>query len=274
MMMRRWMKGLGAAALGMMGLGGAASAGTVYGIDNASRIIKVDTVTKTETVVAATGLGGSANGLALDTNANRLLFRSPDASALRAFDLTTNLLTTVATATPLPGSSASAAYYANAYWYVQNNTDDLVKVDLSTPTATVTKFLDFDGSAASSYGFGDIVISTQGMLYGSSSRGFFSLDVSGPTPGVFTLLNSRTPQLQLAMLGDGSIIGQQHDGTNAGKWYNVSLTGSTTLIPNFQTAPLRDLASSAVPEPGSIAMMGLGGLAVLALARRKSRLAA
>jgi hypothetical protein len=279
-MMRRTMKGLAAAVMGMGLMGGAASADVVYGIDDANNLIRVDLTTQTSSVLFDTPLSGNSNGVALDATGNYLVFRNGEGGTLRSYDIMTGTLSNVANPSnlTLPGLSSDASFYNGAYWYVQNNTDDLFRVDMdfsgATPTITgVTAFTNFDGGATGGFGFGDIAIAADGTLYGSSSNGLFSVSLSGGSPLGYTVLNAQAPMLQIALVdGGAALIG--HD-FNTGEWYDVSLTGSVAKIDGFTTVGLRDIASiGAVPEPASVAMMGLGGLAVLALARRKARPAA
>lgn len=263
-MMRRMMNGLALAAA-VFGIGGtSASAGIVYGITDDGRIAKVDLVNKTETFLTG-AQGANGNGVALDLAGNRLLYRlNSSEKGLHALNLSDNTITTTAIA-GLPGESASAAYYDNAYWYIAQNTNDLYKVTGST----FTKVADINSG---SLNFGDIVITPGGELYGSAATGFFRVDLSNPT-GSYQVLNAGMPQLQLALLLDGSIVGQNH---NNGEWYNITLSGSTASYSalGYRSTALRDIAGTAVPEPASLAMMGIGGLAALAFARRRARTAA
>jgi hypothetical protein len=80
------------------------------------------------------------------------------------------------------------------------------------------------------------------------------------------LIKTSSTLYQIAFLRDGTLIGHS---ANTGQWYTINkTTGVADLIVGFQTTPLRDIAA-AVPEPGSIAMMGLGVGAALAFARRR-----
>ncbi|WP_165247508.1 DUF6923 family protein [Paludisphaera soli] len=279
-MLRRMVKGLAATVMGMGVMGGAASADVVYGIDNANNLIRVDLATQTSSVLFDTPLSGASNGVALDATGNHLVFRNNEGGTLRSYDIAGGSLSTVANPSnlALPGLSSDASFYDGAYWYVRNNSDALYRVDIdfsgATPAITgVTTFANFDGGSATSFGFGDIAIAADGTLYGSSTQGLFAVSLSGGSPTGYTVLNAQAPLLQIALVANGTaLVGHSF---NTGEWYDISLTGSVSKIDGFRTVGLRDIASiGAVPEPASVAMMGLGGLAVLALARRKARLAA
>lgn len=246
------------------GIGGtSASADFVYGITDNGRISRVDLTTKTETFLTG-ALGTNANGVALDLANNRLLFRSPATEkGLHSMDLSTNAVTSISIS-GLPGDSSSAAFHDGAYWYVNQNTDDLYKVTTSGSTGAYGKIADFTNNAKK-FSFGDIAITADGTLYGSASGAFFKLNLTNPA-GTYQLLSTTMPQLQIAILTNGSIIGQDH---GTGQWYNVSSTGAATKINGFVTTKLRDIAGTVVPEPTSIAMMGLGVGAALAFARRR-----
>lgn len=276
-MIRRILKGMGVAAAVVAGLGlsgAGASAGVVYGISDTGQILSVDLATHVESELLA-GLGSDANGLAFDTVGGRLLFRTPSTGELRAFNVNTNSLSTINILELAGTNASSAAFYDGAYWFVNQATDDLIKVDLTSSTPVVSTFLNFDGNVHSSFSFGDIVIDNNGILYGSSNRGFFSVDISGASPTSFNLINTSTEQLQLAFRGDGVLLGQKHGGSNAGQWYTINLTsGIASEIEGFKTTQFRDLTSAAVPEPTSIAMLGLGGMSILGLARRRLKKAA
>jgi hypothetical protein len=267
-MKRRMMMGLALAAA--FGIGGTpASADFVYGIDNAGQILKVDTVTHAETALYTPSPAAlTGNGVALDLAGGRLLFRQPSKTGdLYSLNLADNTVSTVQNSSAsdlvLTGESSNAAFHDGAYWYIAENTDDLYKVTLTGNVGTAVKFADITGGTKS-LGFGDIAFDSDGTMYGSSSKGFFSLNLSSPSS--WNLINTSSTLYQIAFLRDGTLIGHS---ANTGQWYTINkTTGVADLIVGFQTTPLRDIAA-AVPEPGSIAMMGLGVGAALAFARRR-----
>ena len=277
----------GAAAL-VLCVANAASAGLVLGISNANDIIAVDTTARTEATVFRTGLTGNSNGVAFDDANGRLLYRNGEAGSLYVWDRLSNIQTKL-TGVGLPGSSSNAAFHDDAYWYVEQNTDDLVRValDFSSPgspmVASTTKFANFDGPSQSSFSFGDIAISGSGILYGSSNRGFFSLDIGGGTPSGFTNygLSGISPfgesVLQIGL--NETQTGLYAHSFNTGRWYDLTFNGVLTPILDgaspFTTTKLRDISSApsiaAVPEPSTLVLAALGLPMALVIARRNRR---
>lgn len=270
-MMRRTMMGLAMAAAFGIG-GGAASAGTVYGIDNAGRVLKVDTAAPHNESVLYTPspAASNGNGVALDLAGGRLLFRQPSSGGdLYSLDLSTNAVTTIKNSggvndLVLAGESSNAAFHNGAYWYIRENSDDLYRVTLTGNTGVATKVADITGNTVS-LGFGDIAFDAQGVMYGSSNAGFFSLDLSSST--TWNRITTTPTLYQIAFVGS-TLLGHS---ASTGQWYTIDkTTGIATATAGFDTTPLRDIAGT-VPEPSSVAMMGLGMASALAFARRRMK---
>ncbi len=120
----------------------------------------------------------------------------------------------------------------------------------------------------------DYAITSQSVLYGSSSKGFFSLNLKAlNTNNAFTMLNKSMPVLKLSLDStETSLIGKDH---RNGKWYSVGFNGSYYQIPKPGNGAGGGggggVVINSVPEPSMFAMFGLGGLglATHVLIRRK-----
>jgi len=260
---------------------GIASASFVHGIGDDSNIYEFNANTGTSTLIHVTGLSSSqANAVAWDETRGNMFFRSPSGGNLYAWNRSTNTQVNLGD----PGGGTSNATFGNdAYWYVLDGTDDLysttftydangVALSLSTSLAKSN----FDGAQFSSFNFGDIAFRAQdNSIYGSSGQGLWKYDIGAQS---FQVLNANFNQLrQIAFSSDGNTLYAHNH--NDGGWFTIDTTTWTESVlgnPQFKGAKLRDIgnasASSAVPEPGTISMIGFAGLLLLAgrWHRRKS----
>lgn len=270
----------------------------IYGIDNNNDIYEIDPVAKTSRLVLVQPAGGESNALAFDTARNHLFFIGPD-NGLKYWVQGAGSSATAVTGPGLVTTDPNnAAYYNDAYWFFEFNSNILTQVNLAysgTGSAAVPSISSIDtfpisgmalppgGSVNNTNTFGDIAINPlTGTLYASTSRGrFYSVDLSSK---VFTELvaspgNDNTVGLQLSFDSDYSnLYGHSYE---TGAWYEVDpATGSTTLISGFSTTPFggkgfRDLGGSAVaavPEPSSVALacVGAAGLGWHLVRRRRA----
>ncbi len=258
-----------------------ASAGFIYGIGDDSNIYEFNANTGTTSLVHVTGFSSTeANAVAWDEVNGNLFFRIPGNGNLFAWNRTSG--TQVNLGNP-GGNSANATFGNGAYWFVRDGSDDLYSstftYDVNGVPLTQTNalaFANFDGANFGSFSFGDIAYRAQdNSIYGSSNGGLWKFDLGS---SVFTMLNSNFTALrQIAWSSDDSIL-YAHNHNN-GAWSTISTstwTESPFGNPQFRGISLRDIdnasASSAVPEPGTISMLGLAGLllAVGTMRRRKS----
>ncbi len=239
-----------------------------------------------------TGINAVAHNSVNDT----VYYRTTSGGALWSWQVGGNTQTQVPAT--LPGASADASVYNNAYWYVQDGTDTLTRVDLAS--FAVTTYANFDGASRTSFNWGDIAITSAGVLYGQPSNTFFfSVDISGLNPTVtnggatsnFTQSNvaGSDTSLQIAYGADNLLYAQA---TNSRQWYTINNGntgtpaapsanfGARSTINGFVTTGQNDitnvflstLASVAVPEPGSLPLLvpavSFVGAAVLCRCRR------
>ena len=280
-------------------LGSSGSAATLgaymYGIDDNSDIYEINpadqTMTKVYTSPSSTSL---ANSMAYDDSRGQLFFVD-GASGLNYWQRGASTVTNV-TGAPV-GVSAdpfNAAYYNDAIYFFEANTANLKRANLSysgSGTSAVPSIASVDTfviagmnpSGVDTNTFGDIAIDTAtGTLYASTSRGrFYSLNLADPANSfnqiVASLGNDRSVGYQLAFSSDNSTLyGHRY---SDGSWVTIdTTTGAATAIAGFVTTfgngGLRDLGGSAVnavPEPSTIGLAAIGGIAGLGYTIRRRR---
>ena len=284
------------AILSFLSASPSATAGSyVYGISDDNKIHQVDLTSYIDTVVFDTGLAGLTNGVAWDSTAGKLYYRSPENGSIYFWTQASNSQGHVI-GEKLPGFNANASFYRGDYWYVEDGTDTLVRATFdfgihnSSAVGQTEAFADFDGTARTAFSFGDIDIDKSGILYGSSNYGLFSVNISGPKPTHFQILSSNFGVRQIALDPTQTFLyGQDH---TTGNWYSATLNGIETPLNSsprvqFSSTPLRDIGAvittpamprpretvipSSVPEPAAWQLL-LAGAACLAVARfrRKS----
>lgn len=198
----------------------------------------------------------SPNGNAFDWLNNRLYYsvndRDETPSALYFYDFAGNQTY----AGMLDFFAAGAAYYNGSYYYVANATDNLRVVGFN-PNGTIATeaaaFNDFTaGSTNTTYRFGDIAITCDGILYGSALRtgtqtiDFFRIDL---ILNVYTLISTREGggTRQLAFGTDGALYSHN---AGDGSFYDIDVTnGNETFLGVVDTAhtdQFSDLASGQV----------------------------
>jgi hypothetical protein len=275
----------------------------IYGIDDANDIWQINPVTSATTRVLVQP-SGTSNALAYDSSRSQLFFIGQDNNLRYWAKDSGSTVGTVSGATlPTPDPN-NAAYYNNAYWFFQFNSNVLNRVNLSyagSGTSAVPSISSIDtftianmdlpnpGPGFNTNTFGDIAINeTTGMLYASTTRGrFYSLSLAGDPTTTFTeILPPIAPSgtdnsygLQLSFdTTFSTLYGHSYED---GSWYTVNTaTGSRTLIDGLTTLPangkgFRDLggaAVAAVPEPSTVALagIGIGGLAWRLFRRRRA----
>ncbi len=225
-------------------------------------IYMIDAIGGTNTFVFSTNLTGayqnSPNGNAFDPVNNRLyyaLYTSETAttSDLWFYDFDTATQTFAGT---VAGLVAGAGFYNGEFYYIVNNTDDLMKVtfDGAGLVASTTPVLaDFTGNTKS-FRFGDLVISQSGMLYISSLQGnspstapeFCSINLNTLTYAFITNNPADAVKMQLAFGSDGKLYGHL---TGTGEFYEVNPADGTITGPVSTLNKFTDLASGTLCMP-------------------------
>ena len=255
----------------------AANAGTILGID-ANSLYTVDTTTGNASVLTGLGTlgagGRGANGLAYDPITNTAFYQRDD--SLYYYRVGTG--TFGGGGLSMVGQQvASGAFYNGAYYYV-GNTSTLFRVAVTPFQQGFTFSRSVVTTLNNSGAYGDIAINAQGLLFGSASGNFFSVDLANNNQQ--TLLSSSSRQTQLAYDG-GQLFavatgGATSDGLNTptGTFYTVTSTGAFTATGavarlNGTALALNDTSSfQAVPEPSAFAALSLGAVALLKRRKR------
>ncbi len=289
-MMRRMMS-CGLAMLVLLAAQQAAHAGlVVYGLTTGGRIDSVDVSGRTDTTMYTNASLGTTNGLAIDVPDHLLIFGSTTSSSqLEYYNLATNTAGAV-TGTGVTGSISNAAFYNGSYYFVQENSNVLEKVTFSQSSLTggapsISSVTNITLSGAPSLGFGDIAITSNGTLYGSSTVGLFSVNLgstSGSTNSSYSLIKSGSTLYQIALDPTQTFLYAEHDATNntagGGTWGTIALSGpgAGTFVassPAFTTFGFGDIADQTLvtPEPTTFVMLGLAGAIGLAQSKLRKR---
>lgn len=273
----------------------------IYGVDNESDIYEINPVAQTSVLALAKAVvSGTSNSLAYDGTRDQLFFIGAGTS-LYYWPKGSGSVQSLGSVPGNPSDPNNAAFYNDAYWYFDFNSNDLYKLSLSysggLPSLSGTTMYAIAGMNLPPSGtvglntntFGDIAINANtGMLYASTTRGrFYSLNLNGdPTTTFAEILPATAPSgtsntygMQLSFNTDFSVLyGHSYE---TGEWYTVNVVdGSTTTISGFVTTPaagkgFRDLggAAVAVPEPPTFAavMVALSGSAGWRACRRRKR---
>ena len=218
--------------------------GTSLGISGVGdKIYEIDVSTLTATELFDTGLSPSSingpNGNAYDPVNNRLYYSaytSPD--SLYFYDFTNPVNNPSGS---LPGGMvACAGWYNGKYYYIPQQTGKLYEVTFNTDGTinTATKICDYSGK---SFNFGDVAITPNGLMYGSSAVNgvgkFWSIDLKDCT---YTEISTMA-HMQLAFGSDGVLY--SHDAGNANFYTIDPVLGTRTEIGTIDCLKFTDLAS-------------------------------
>jgi len=262
--------------------------GIVYGtergdgtVGSGGVIYSVDVVTKAATFVYSTGLNpgnrNSPNGNAFDAVNYRLYYSSNDRentpSILYFYDFDAQHL-----AGMLNGFAAGAAFYNQEYYYVENRTDDLRAASFNEDGTVLSDDLvlaDFTGTEGKGLRFGDIVISTEGILYGSAQvvingtatgNEFFSINLATGEYQIIKSFSLSEGTKQLAF-GSNGVLYAHNAGT--GEFFTVNLAYDPAdptselftfigIVTGSSTGQFTDLASGPLCIPETETAWGAG----------------
>ncbi len=207
------------------------------------KIYEIDVTALTAVELFNTGLSPSLangpNGNAYDEINNRLYYSaylSPDRLYFYDFINPVNNY-----AGPIPGQVACAGWYNGEYYYIPQNSGNLYKISFNLDGTILATTL-IQTYAGKSFNFGDIVITSNGLMYGSSTVNgigkFWSIDLMNAN---LYIEISNMVHMQLAFGSDGNLYG--HDAAD-GKFYTIDyIAGTRTLIGTIGTLLFTDLAS-------------------------------
>lgn len=204
--------------------------------------------------------GTNPNSLAYDDGNQTLFFiKSSDLKLywIQSGDTSASI---VAGFSPPLNQPANAAYYNNAIWYFEFNSNVLVKVSLSytggVPSVSGTTTYTVSGMnlpAAGTVGdntntFGDIAIDgNTGTLYACTSRGrIYSISLSSPTNSFSQILaspgNDKSVGLQLVYNNSTNVLyGHNH---KTGAWYTINKTNGARTQLDVSTGLFTDLGGA------------------------------
>jgi PEP-CTERM motif len=196
--------------------------------------------------------------------------------------------------------NADSAFTYNGYYYFLqdqgvDSTPEMYRISLTASSPTLERFQDYNGTNTRNYyDFGDVAVSSGGMMYGSAGDGrsgrsnwWFSSNISGSTPGAMssTGYTETTPSTtqQLYQMGfgwtdpntqSGVLYGENSNGASGGTLAFSTIDTATgapgaALFTGVRSYSDLTTAPILIPEPGTLALLGLGSLALSALRRRR-----
>ncbi|MBN2558889.1 MAG: hypothetical protein JXB33_09065 [Clostridia bacterium] len=200
---------------------------------------------------------GYTNALAYDPGSNKLFFTAPSRvgvspSPLYAYDITSDTLEYIC---DLEGSVVSASFHQGAYYYIAEEANSLMRLDNPSIGGTPVEVHSGFG-AEDSFTFGDIAISGNAMLYGSTRvapQMFFSINIGN---GSYIKYEGATAlDLQLAFGSNGLLYGTKHA---TGQFYTVDTSTGIQSAVGLVASGFADLASGMLFTPDYETAWGAG----------------
>lgn len=234
--------------------------------------------------------GASLNAASWDLATRRVFFRDAlGAGPLYSWHEGDTFIRYVASATTLMAGGASnladnGTIYNGGLWYMEDATDALYRYDLAT--GGVRRFAGISGGTARTYNFGDIAVSSAGLLYISANRtnnqnnvldriDISSVTATTGTPTGFTQIveygngsDGTTNQIFFDQTGTNLYMVQSITGIwNERTWHQINTTnGSVGSTIWTSTLNFSDVTSGflVVPEPTTYALFSISSLLILA----------
>ncbi len=204
---------------------------TLYGVATfLDQLLSINTITGDATVIGHLGGGHNAHELAFDSNTNTLYGVGSTNSQLLKINTSTGAATVIGSfGIGFVGGLAFDANSNTLYGSDPVGTDQLLTIDTNTGAATTV----------GSFGYGFV----GGLAFDSNSNTLYGVDRSNPF-GQLVTINTST--------GAATAVG-----------------GSVGVSNVFGLAFAPDSDPSPVPEPCSLALLGIGGLTLLGFRRRR-----
>jgi hypothetical protein len=260
----------------------------------------------TATIVGAPGgttlTGTSINSAAWNSATRRFYFRDNQGSG-NLFYWTpgaTSINYVASAATLMPSSTSLLAdngtIYNGGYWYMEDKLDTLYRYDLAANT--VRKFTGISGALGRTYDYGDIAVSSAGILYingpktAGSNNILDKVDISlvtasgGSLSGFAQVIDygtdflGKTQQIAFDQTGTNLYAIQSLAATGASAttfaaqtWHQVNTTTGVQGATIFTSANnYSDLSSGfAIPEPATLSLVLLGSGGFVRRRRRKNK---
>ncbi|RYG46141.1 PEP-CTERM sorting domain-containing protein [bacterium] len=241
-----------------------AQAAFIYGIStgSSSGIFKIDTATGASTKLYSVANIGAlnnnvTNSLAYDAATGDFYFNGADKKLYKRNASGEFLVGT------LSKSAASGTFYNGSFYYVENSTKNIHKVDVNTFSDSVFS----SPSALTGASYGDVASDDAGNIYGAASNGVWKSSLTAPSQASF--LTTSATSLQLGFYGSSLFgINASNDRIYSVNLTNGAITNTATLV-DAAGLFITDAASAqAVPEPASMIALGLGAAAMIRRRRK------
>ncbi|MEX2243750.1 MAG: PEP-CTERM sorting domain-containing protein [Fimbriimonadaceae bacterium] len=246
------------------------SQGTMYVIDSSRALSTVDIATGAKTLVGTVSSNaGTTGGLAWDNATGTMYLTSTSLDSLFTLDLNTLTATLVGAYGDstvvmhgLEWDSSAGVLYGASGVSANNN---LYRVSTTTGAATLVGNVGL--TSFNNLGFH----SGTGVMYMThgGNDSLYTLNTATATPTLIGPLNGPTNPHGLAYNQDDGRMYLIDSATDNFYWLDLA-TGNANLIGSMGSGNLLGMAYVPVPEPGTMAVLGLGALALM---RRRKKAA-